>query len=118
MENKLKSGNVSMLLLVSGMTERSLKAIKLVRQVCDQFLAHYKLTVLDVYRDASPESQRVLPVAPLLIGNLTAELVAKIKQQAKEHNFFLPVIRAQFISVDEWRGKRDESGTDTKDKNS
>ena len=108
-----KNNWITLILFVSGMTQRSVKAIRIVREICDRELERYKLTVVDIFRESQAPDQ-AWPVVPILIGNLPIPLIARIKKAAREQNFFLPVIRAQFIQVDEWRGKGNVQKPETK----
>ncbi|GEM_PF-4287649 len=108
---------ISLILFVSGMTERSLKAIKIVHEICERERPFCKLTVLDIFQE-SKTSRQVWPVVPMLIGNLPKNLIIKIKETAQKQGFFLPILRVKFIQVNEWRGKTNASGSEPKNKNS
>ncbi|MCD6376802.1 MAG: hypothetical protein J7L94_14835 [Caldisericaceae bacterium] len=117
MEIKKNKDTISLLLFVSGMTERSLKAIKIVREICERELSSFKLTILDIFQEGRT-SEQVWPLVPILIGNLPQNLIIKIKEAVQKQGFFLPILRAQFIQVEEWRGKTNASGSKAKNKNS
>ena len=115
MEIKKNKDTISLLLFVSGMTERSLKAIKIVREICERELSSFKLTILDIFQEGRTSEQVLVPI---LIGNLPQNLIIKIKEAVQKQGFFLPILRAQFIQVEEWRGKTNASGSKAKNKNS
>ncbi len=58
----------SLRLYVTGMTSRSTRAIKHVREVCDQHLAgHYDLEIIDVYQTPARIMQDQIVAIPTLV---------------------------------------------------
>lgn len=55
-------------LYVSGMTERSERAVEALRSICDQYLqGHYSLEIVDITRDATRLEKDEIVAAPTLV---------------------------------------------------
>jgi circadian clock protein KaiB len=64
-------------LFVAGFTPRSVRALEMVRAVCEEYLSgHYELEVIDVYK--TPESARIEQI--LAIPTLIRELPLPLRR--------------------------------------
>ncbi|NOX88002.1 MAG: hypothetical protein GXO77_03180 [Calditrichaeota bacterium] len=109
-----KSNHVQLLLIVSGMTTRSVRAVKLIKNFCEQNLSDFELIVFDVYQEPVSEDQQPLPVAPLLIGNIPWDFAESVKIFLKKEGIFIPVVQANLVQVNEMKGALDEGEHGTK----
>ncbi len=109
-----KSNHVQLLLIVSGMTARSVRVVKVIKNFCEQNLSYFELIIFDVYQEPVSEDQQPLPVAPLLIGNFPWEFAENIKKLLKKEGIFLPVVQANLVKVNEMKGALDEGEHGTK----
>jgi circadian clock protein KaiB len=64
----IPSEKYSLRLYVTGLTPRSTRAIKLVRDVCEQHLTgHYELEIIDVYQTPARLMQDQIVAIPTLV---------------------------------------------------
>jgi circadian clock protein KaiB len=69
----IPSGKYLLRLYVTGLTPRSTRAIKYVREVCDAHLAHqYELEIIDVYQTPARMVQDQVVAIPTLVKSAPA----------------------------------------------
>jgi circadian clock protein KaiB len=70
-KNKIASKKTDKLVLqlfVSGMTEKSMKAIENIKHICDQqYKGTYELEIIDIYKDPHKASEHHIVFSPSLI---------------------------------------------------
>ncbi len=102
---------IEIIVFISGMTKRSLKTVKIVKQFFDKYLEDYEMKILDVYQEKMNEKQETLPVAPLLIGDFPREMNDLLRSNLQKEDIYLPIINVRFIPVEEWKGIQDEENS-------
>ena len=63
-----------LLLYVTGSSPRSLKAIYNLKRFCEEYLQHYDLEVIDIYKNPNAARDAQIIAAPTLIKKLPAPL--------------------------------------------
>jgi circadian clock protein KaiB len=70
-----KPGFYLLKLYIAGLSPRSVTAIRSIKRICEKHLAnHYKLEIVDLYRQPARAKEEQIVAAPTLIKKLPAPL--------------------------------------------